>query len=180
MAVYKDEIRGTWYVSFHYKDWTGTNKRKMKRGFRTKRDALQWEQNFKLREASNLDMTFEMFVQEYTNDRKVKLKKNTWQVKEYIIRTRLMPFFADKKMKDIKPADIIRWQNEMISYRDDKGNGFKPTYLRTLQAELSAIFNHAVRFYELKSNPVVKAGPLGKGKPDEMSFWTKDEFLKFL
>lgn len=179
MAVYKDEKRGTWYVSFHYVDWTGQNKRKMKRGFRTKREALQWEQNFRLREASDLDMTFLAFVEEYTRDRKAKLKKNTWLTKEYIIRTRLMPYFADKKMKDIKPTDIIHWQNEMIAYRDEKGKPFKPTYLRTLQSELSAIFNHAVRFYELKSNPVVKAGPLGKGKPDEMLFWTKEEFLKF-
>ena len=23
MAAYKDEARGTWYVSFHYNDWTG-------------------------------------------------------------------------------------------------------------------------------------------------------------
>lgn len=23
MATYKDEQRGTWYVSFHYYDWTG-------------------------------------------------------------------------------------------------------------------------------------------------------------
>ena len=39
-----------------------------------------------------------------------------------------------------------------------------PTYLKTLQSELSTLFNHAVRFYELKSNSVVKAGSLGKGK----------------
>ena len=26
MAAYKDEERGTWYVSFHYNDWTGKNK----------------------------------------------------------------------------------------------------------------------------------------------------------
>ena len=25
MAAYKDEARGTWYVSFHYNDWTGKN-----------------------------------------------------------------------------------------------------------------------------------------------------------
>ena len=31
MAAYKDEARGTWYVSFHYNDWTGKNKRKLKR-----------------------------------------------------------------------------------------------------------------------------------------------------
>ena len=35
MAAYKDEERGTWYVSFYYEDWTGAKKRKVKRGFRT-------------------------------------------------------------------------------------------------------------------------------------------------
>lgn len=30
MAAYKDEARGTWYVSFHYNDWTGKNKRKLR------------------------------------------------------------------------------------------------------------------------------------------------------
>ena len=65
-------------------------------------------------------------------------------------------------MCDIRAKDIIQWQNEQISYRDEKGKPYAPTYLKTLQSELSALFNHAVRFYELKSNPVVKAGPLGK------------------
>lgn len=40
MAAYKDEERGTWYVSFHYYDWTGKNKRKLKRGFKTRKEAL--------------------------------------------------------------------------------------------------------------------------------------------
>ena len=49
-----------------------------------------------------------------------------------------------------------------------------------MQSELSAIFNHAVRFYNLRENPVVKAGTIGKGKADEMNFWTKEEYLKFI
>lgn len=75
-------------------------------------------------------------------------------------------------MRDIRATDIIQWQNEQISYRDAKGNPYAPTYLKTLQSELSALFNHAVRFCfcELKSNLVVKAGPLGKGKAEEMLF----------
>ena len=44
MAAYKDEERGTWYVSFHYNDWTGKNKRKLKRGFKTRKEAMEWEQ----------------------------------------------------------------------------------------------------------------------------------------
>lgn len=180
MAAYKDEQRGTWYVSFHYYDWTGKNCRKVKRGFKTKREATEWERHFRMKEAADLDMTFEEFVQAYTRDMKPKLKHNTWLTKEHILRTKLLPYFKDKKMRDIRPKDIIQWQNEQISYRDEKGKPYAPTYLKTLQSELSALFNHAVRFYELKSNPVVKAGPLAKGKAEEMLFWTKEEYLKFI
>ena len=180
MAAYKDEQRGTWYVSFHYYDWTGKNCRKVKRGFKTKREATEWERHFRMKEAADLDMTFEEFVQAYTRDMKPKLKHNTWLTKEHILRTKLLPYFKDKKMRDIRPKDIIQWQNELISYRDEKGKPYAPTYLKTLQSELSALFNHAVRFYELKSNPVVKAGSLGKGKAEEMLFWTKEEYLKFI
>ena len=179
MAAYKDEQRGTWYVSFHYYDWTGKNCRKVKRGFKTKREATEWERHFRMKEAADLDMTFEDFVKAYTRDMKPKLKHNTWLTKEHILRTKLLPYFKDKKMRDIRPTDIIQWQNEQISYRDEKAKPYAPTYLKTLQSELSALFNHAVRFYELKSNPVVKAGPLGKGKAEEMLFWTKEEYLKF-
>jgi hypothetical protein len=68
MAAYKDEQRGTWYVSFHYYDWTGKNCRKVKRGFKTKREATEWERHFRMKEAADLDMTFEEFVQAYTRD----------------------------------------------------------------------------------------------------------------
>lgn len=50
VAAYKDEKRGTWYVSFHYNDWTGKNCRKVKRGFKTKRDATEWERHFRMKE----------------------------------------------------------------------------------------------------------------------------------
>jgi len=66
MAAYKDEQRGTWYVSFHYYDWTGKNCRKVKRGFKTKREAMEWEHHFRMKEAADLDMTFGEFVQAYT------------------------------------------------------------------------------------------------------------------
>ena len=48
MAAYKDDERGTWYVSFHYNDWTGKNRRKLKRGFKTRKQPLQWEQKFRI------------------------------------------------------------------------------------------------------------------------------------
>lgn len=180
MAAYKDEERGTWYVSFHFYDWTGKNKRKLKRGFKTRKEALEWERHFRMREESNLDMTFEDFWKSYEMDMKPKLKENTWNTKEAVVKSKILPYFKDKKMKDIKAKDIITWQNMISAQRGADGKPFKPTYLKTIQSELSALFNHAVRFYELKENPVIKAGPLGKGKADEMNFWTKEEYLKFI
>lgn len=72
MAAYKDEARGTWYVSFHYNDWTGKNKRKLKRGFRTRREALEYEQKFLLQQATNLDMRFADFYKLYEEDLREK------------------------------------------------------------------------------------------------------------
>ena len=180
MAAYKDEARGTWYVSFHYNDWTGKNKRKLKRGFRTRKEALEYEQKFLLQQATNLDMRFEDFYKLYEEDLKPKLKLNTWRTKDVIFQKKLIPYFKDKKMNEISPADIIKWQNEMIKKRQADGKPYKPTYLKTMQSELSAIFNHAVRFYNLRENLVKKAGTIGKGKADEMDFWTKEEYLKFI
>ena len=56
MAAYKDEQRGTWYVSFHYYDWTGKNCRKVKKGFKIKREATEWEHHFRMKEATDLDI----------------------------------------------------------------------------------------------------------------------------
>ena len=46
MPAYKDKEKGTWYASFYYEDWTGKKVKKLKRGFSTKRDALEWERTF--------------------------------------------------------------------------------------------------------------------------------------
>lgn len=180
MAVYKDKKRGTWYTSFHYDDWTGKKCRKLKRGFATKKEAIDWEQRFLLIKSASMDMTFGDFVKTYEADVKPKIKENTWITKEVVIRTKLMPYFKDKKMVDIKPRDIITWQNKMIVGKGEDETGYSPTYLKALQAQLSAIFNHAVRLYELPSNPVRKAGTMGESYAKEMLFWTKEEYLAFI
>ena len=56
---------------------------------------------------------------------------------------------------------------------------YSPTYLKTIHAQLSAIFNHAIRYYHLPSNPAQKAGSMGSEEHKEMLFWTKEEYLKF-
>ena len=179
MPAYKDKAKGTWYASFYYEDWTGKKVKKMKRGFPTKREALEWERTFLQQQTADLEMTFENFVAVYVADMKGRIKENTWGTKEHILYKKLVPYFGKRKMCDIHSKEVIAWQNEMLNYRDKNGKPYSPVYLKTLHNQLSAVFNHAVRHYNLKVNPAAQAGNMGKPKGREMLFWTKAEYLKF-
>ena len=179
MAVYKEEKTNTWRVIYRYTDWNGERKQTQKRGFKTKREALVWEREQLNKAGSDLDMTFKSFVEHYSEDMKTRLKENTWATKEHIIRTKLMPYFGKLRMNAITAQQIITWQNEMINHKDEKGNAYSPVYLKTLNNQINAIFNHAVKYYNLRENPCKKAGSMGKKKNREMLFWTKSDYLKF-
>ena len=179
MAVYKEEKTNTWRVIYRYTDWTGERKQSQKRGFKTKREALAWEREQLNKSTADLDMTFASFVEQYTADMKTRIKENTWATKDHIIRTKLLPYFGKLKMCNITAQQIITWQNEMLDHKDENGKKYSPVYLRSANSQLSAIFNHAVRYYNLRENPCKKAGSMGKKKNREMLFWTKDEYLKF-
>lgn len=179
MPAYKNKDSGSWYVVTQYTDWTGERKQKCKRGFSTRREALEWEEKFKQQSSGNLNMSFEAFVEIYTNDLKARLKESTWQTKNNIIQNKIVPYFGNRKINEIVTKDVIAWQNELLAYRDEKHKPYSPTYLKTLHNQLSAIFNHAVRFYDLRSNPAAKAGNMGSEESKEMLFWTKEEYQKF-
>ena len=179
MAVYKEPGKNTWRVLYRTTDWKGEEKQSTKRGFKTKREALAWEREMLNKATGDLDMTFKSFIEHYTEDVKPRLKENTWETKDNLIQTKFLPYFGKLKMNNIMPQQIIVWQNEMMNYRDENGEVYSPVYLKTIHNQLSAIFNHAVRYYNLRENPCKKAGSMGKKKNHEMSIWTKEEYLKF-
>ena len=179
MPVFKNEDNGTWYVMARYVNWKGERKQKCKRGFATKKEAQEWERMFQLQNSSDMDMSFEAFTELYIRDMKSRLKENTWLTKEHIIRTKILPYFGKLKISEISTKEVIAWQNEMLAYRDEKKKPYSQTYLKTLHNQLSAIFNHAVRYYELHSNPAAKVGNMGSEEHKEMLFWTKEEYKKF-
>lgn len=177
MAVYKDGDK--WRVIYRYTNWQGERKQTQKRGFKTKREAQQWEREVMLKSESKLDMTFASFFEIYEADKKKRVKENTWESKSHIIRTKILPYFGNRKIAEIEPKDVIAWQSKLLGYQGENGEVYSPTYLKTIHSQLSAIFNHAVRFYHLPSNPAQKAGTMGCEEHKEMLFWTKEEYLKF-
>ena len=179
MPVFKNRDNGAWYVMTRYVDWKGERKQKCKRGFATKREAQEWERTFQLQNAADMDMSFEAFTELYEKDIRPRLKENTWLTKEHIIKTKILPYFGQRNISEIATKDVIAWQNELLAYRDEKKQPYSQTYLKTVHNQLSAIFNHAVRYYDLRSNPAAKAGSMGEKDGGNINFWTKEEYQRF-
>lgn len=181
MGAYRDENKnGTWYCKFSYVNWKGEKLYKKKRGFSTKKEALNWEREFLLQQAGTVEMTFREFFELYKRDKKPRIRENTWRTKEAIVTTKIMPYFGDLLMNEISNVAIIQWQNELMKIKDDRGQTYSPTYLRTIHAQLSSILNHACRYYNLKTNVARDVGTMGEKEADEMLFWTQEEYEAFI
>ena len=180
MSVTKDGDSGRWMAQIRVTDWKGNTIHKKKRGFRTKREAQKWEQDFLQQSTGNIGMTFQDFIELYLNDMEHRLKPSTLSNKRFLIDLKVTPFFGKMPLNAIKPTDIRRWQNGLTTYRDEKGKPYSETYLKTINNQITAIFNYAVKYYGLRENPCHKAGGMGKKNAEEMLFWTKDEFLRFI
>lgn len=174
MKAEKDKKTGKWLIQYRYTDWKGNRKKSTKRGFSTKREAEDWLRNFLMSQQADFNMSFEEFVKLYYEDMTPRVREHTMKTKKHIIELKIMPFFGKKSMNAITPADIRKWQNELLL------KNYSQTYLRTINNQLTAIFNYAVQYYDLKNNPCKKAGSIGKNKAKEMNFWTKEEFSMFI
>lgn len=107
---------------YAYKLVREMNEELKKKGFPTKREALEWERTFLQQQNVDLEMTFENFVAIYVADMKSRIKENTWVTKEHIFYKKLVPYFGKQKMCDIHSKEVIAWQNEMLGYRNKNGN----------------------------------------------------------
>lgn len=182
MPAYKYTLKNgktMWYAAFNYTDWTGKKKHTCKRGFATQREAKEYERSFLDQQKDNSDILFKNLVENYMEDMSHRLKPTTMDNKRNIIDSKLLPYFSNLKICDIDTIKIRKWQNELLAFRDEKGKPFSQTYLKTINNQLSAILNYAVSHYGLRMNPCHAAGSIGKGKAEEMKFWTKEQYGKF-
>lgn len=179
MPVYKDEKRKSWYVQFYYTDYTGARKQKRKRGFATQREAKEYEREFLNSNSASCDMTLNRLIDIYIADRKNRVRDSTVDTKLSIIDTWIRPYLGNRKVCEITALDVRKWQDTILEHKKSNGEAFKPTYQRSIHAQLSAIFNYAVRFYHLPQNPCKVTGTIGKSKADAMQIWTLEQYQTF-
>ena len=172
MPSYKDEKTGTWYCKFYYVNWQGQRKQKLKRGFPRQKDAKEFERKFLEQFAKNPDITFEALYFKYKEYIRLRIRESTAASRFSMIERHILPFFKDKIVSEINPADIAAWQNEMLQ------KGLSNTYLNQINIYLKAIFTYAVDYLGLSKNPCTKS--IGSRKTRKLDFWTPKEYARFI
>ena len=151
MSASRDEKTGKWTAQCYYENWKGEKKHKKKRGFTTKKEALEWEREFLKSTSANMDMMLGAFVDVYFRDKAGGLKERTIKNKRYMIEAHVLPYFENKQMNEISPSDIIQWQNAI------RAKGYSQTYLRMVQNQITALFTHARNsFIQMSKLPNLK------------------------
>lgn len=183
MPAYRED-NGTWTSKFKYRDWRGEKRQKTKRGFERKKDALDFEAEFKATLVHSADIPFTALVKNYLGDltKNHKIEITTAERKQRAFDKMISPYFDQKPINQISELDVLNWQTwvQQKGFDKFKGVGYAPTYLKSINNELSAMMNYAVRYYRLPYNPCERAGSMGKSSAEAMEIWTLDQFEQFI
>ncbi|MFR0847087.1 MAG: hypothetical protein ACLSG9_03680 [Eubacterium sp.] len=158
MAVFRDTWDGyngkAWRVQLRYIRLAGEKEATIPREvFEVKRKLQEYEREFTAKKSRDINMGFATFVNLYLEEIKPQIRITTYENKDSHCEDTYFAVFRKRILSEIDATDILRWQNEMLQKRDENGRGYSNTYLRTVNTQLSAIFNHAVRYYGLAENP---------------------------
>lgn len=176
----KQETNGTWSSKFRYTDWEGVSRQKHARGFPTKEAAEEFEEIFKQKCSTRSGILFESYAEKYLEDIRPRVRESTMRTKTMMVRERIAPLFVGKMLCEITMLDCLHAKADLETMRQKDGKPYSQSYLRRIDEQISSMFNHAVRNYELPASPCAKLKQIGSNKSANMQIWTKRELNKFL
>ena len=181
MPVYYNADKKTWYAMFYAKDYKGVNKKYKKTGFKKKKEAQEYEYEFKKKIAKSVNMSFQSLYELYFEDYSKRHKPTAINTVENFFRLHILPFFGDVEISKINSYMIREWQNEMLEKKNENGKPFSENSKANIYAALKSLFNWAAKYQELNENPCKNLGAFGSKKNrSEMKIWSVDDFNKFI
>lgn len=172
--AYREKDTKKWTAQWFETNVMGEKKKRRKRGFETKREVLEFERSKKLSNERSMDMKLSDFIEIYFSDKQNDLKDRTIKNKRYMMQQHIVPYFGNQMMSEIKASQIIQWQNEI------QKKGYSDSYLRMIQNQLTSLFTHAAKIYDLPVNPCKKVKRMGNSDSRSLNFWTLDEYKQFI
>ena len=174
-----DEKRKTYFVQVKYVDAiTGKQHTKKKRGFKLKREAVQYEASFKL----NINNEQQSIGATVTFREIVSLWEDTIESSQESRRQHRNHFenrfseYIDKPIKKITRAQLIEWRRELGKTQySTKTKNMTLSYVRSA-------FKFASEIYGIKNPSAVLRNfkATSEEKMSEMQVWTIEEFNRFL
>lgn len=181
----KSKSSGLWSVRFREvspQDGKTTNKRLS--GFKTKKEAQYGYEDYVAAKKAAAeqapiteeptpqqdpsDVLFADLFAEYLHYKKPRVKETSYYDIEKKLTLRVLPFFAERKMKDISPLTIMEWQNTLSAY--------SYAYRKDLMTHLVSFYNYAERYHDIKNVAKRAEKPRNLEAKKEMLFWTPEEF----
>lgn len=177
-----------WSVRFREIDADGITHQKRLSGFATKKAAQYGYEDYCIKkneeEAERAaakanehpddpnDMYFDTLLKLYYKYQESRIKTSSLYEIERKVNKRILPFFTEKRMKDIKPIDVLNWQNEMSKQ-------FSFNYTSDLMTMLTAVYRYGEKYHDITNIMVKVDKPRNTEPKKEMEFWTPEEFSAF-
>lgn len=180
MPTYKTKdsegnFTGSWYVKFIVKNHYGISKQVKKMGFKSKKEAEEYEREYIYNLTLTPDIPFKSLLKQFLEDKKGRIKKSSYATLYCAGRLKYFSYFNEMKVNKIKPLHIRNWQNIILK------TDLKPSTLKLLSVVLKNIFTFAVKYRGLKINPMASVESIGTFKRSKkIEVLTLEEFKQVL
>lgn len=172
--IKKDDRGLYWFkVSLGTDPSTGKRRQTTRRGFKTKKEAIEEYNKLKNEYYGgtliyNKSTKFNSYVEEYLKWYKTQVRNTTYENRRVSIQRNIIDYFGEYSLEKITPLQVQRWHQHLLD------SELNQNYVRNLHISLSNMFERAIALELLNSNPAKKAGNV-KRKKTTVDFWTKDE-----
>ena len=127
----KGEYTGRWNARFTIKLINNESKRIFKRGFKSKKEALEYERETILNNSKGAAIPFKNAVNQFLEFKKPRIKGSSYEVMAN--RLRSITYFDNLLVSEITPMQVATFQNELIKT-------YKPRSIKNINAYIKMVF----------------------------------------
>jgi len=180
-SISKNNKTGKWDFVFNVgiDPITGKRKQIRRRGFETKRHAVDEMTKLKAEILSNdfLDltkMTYATYMDEWFEERQNHLQKTTFEIHSIYYQNVIKPKLGHYKIQQMTPLHIQKFINELVSQ-----NSYSEHTIHLIYRIISASLKKAKVIKLLKDNPATSI-TLPKIRKKEMNVWSLEQVNDFI
>ena len=167
----KGEYTGRWNARFTLTLINNKKKRIFKRGFKSKKEALEYERETILNNSKAATIPFKNAVNQFLEFKKPRIKESSYRVLELTLKS--ITYFDNILISEITPIQVSTFQNELIKT-------YKPRTIKNINSYIKMLFNWCVRYKGLATNPFNMVDRLKLETDKRMDIITIAEFNQIM